>query len=68
MRKRVANKERHETFQEKKLAKLEKRVSKKFLLDNSMQRQEYSGFTELLNKSVIVDERKVTDEKLKGNF
>ena len=67
-RKKVANKEKAETFQQKKLAKLEKRVNKQFLLDNSMQRQEYSGFTELLNKSVIVDERKVTDEKLRGNY
>ena len=27
-----------------------------------------TGFTELINKSVIVNENKVIEEKLKGNF
>jgi hypothetical protein len=29
---------------------------------------EYFGFTELLNKTVIVDEKMITEEKLRGNF
>ncbi len=27
-----------------------------------------TGFTELINKSVVVNENKVIEEKLKGNF
>jgi len=29
---------------------------------------EYFGFTELLNKSVCVEDRKIIEEKLKGKF
>ena len=66
-RAKVGLKVKNETFQERKLAKLEKRVNKKYRLDNSLEQRD-TGFTELLNKSVIVDERMVTEEKLKGNF
>jgi hypothetical protein len=66
-RAKVAMKVKNETFLERKLAKLEKRVNKKYQLDNTLEHRD-TGFTELLNKSVIVDERMVTEEKLKGNF
>jgi hypothetical protein len=39
----------------------------KYNLDNSLAKRD-TGFTELLNKSVIVDDKKMTEEKLKGNF
>jgi hypothetical protein len=36
--------------------------------DQAFQKMDYFGYTELLDQSAIIDDRKVVNEKLRGNF
>jgi hypothetical protein len=59
---------REQTLQEKHLAKLERDLCEAFEADKKFKNLECFGFTELLNQSNVIDEKKIIEEKFKGNF
>jgi hypothetical protein len=68
MRLKMDNQVKTESFQEKRINKIERVVEEKHKNELQFKKLEYFGFTELINKSVIVDEKMITEEKLRGNF
>ena len=68
IKQRAATQVKTKTFQERRLAKLERDITYKHESDQQFKKLEYFGFTELINKSVILDDKMAIREKLRGNF
>lgn len=56
------------SFQERKIAKIESKVTIKHELESQFSKLQNFGFTKLLNQSAVVDDKSVIEEKLRGNF
>lgn len=56
------------SYQEKLLAKIESKVTLDHERDQAFHKLEYFGFTKLLNQSAVIEEKKVIEEKLRGNY
>ena len=65
---KIDNQVKTESFQEKRINSIERVIEEKHKNELQFKKLEYFGFTELINKSVIVDEKMITEEKLRGNF
>lgn len=62
------SKVKDESYSEKRLAKLESKLTNEHELERSFKKLGAFGFTELINQSAAADPKTAVEEKLKGNY